>query len=153
MYKPCIAELGEMVDGQVQLAVMPPLAGRFEPIGRVVVDSREVEPRDVLWAFAAREEQRFAFVDQAFSRGALGVVLNGRRMEPWAGKFCVTVPDLAAALHRLMRCLRREDGTWPSDAFGQDEHTRWVLNAVWSNDAAALEAAVESLASRIASVA
>ena len=29
MYKPCIAELGEMVDGQVHLAVMPPLAGQF----------------------------------------------------------------------------------------------------------------------------
>jgi hypothetical protein len=154
MYNPCIAELGEMVDGRVHLAVMPPLAGMFEPIGQIVCDRRDVRPRDVLCAFTARDgRDELCYVDEAFSRGALGVILAGRRIEPWAGKFCVTVPDLAVALHRLMRCLQRDDGTWPAGVFGEDEHTRRLLSAVWGRDPVALQEAVESLTQRPASVA
>jgi len=153
MFNPSIADLAEMVDGHVQLGIMPPLAGMCEPIGRIVVDSREVRPRDVLWAFAARSHDVFCTVDEAYSRGALGVVVQGRRIEPWAGKFSVTVRDLAVALHRFLRCLQPDAGTWQAKLFADDEHTARVLDAVRQGDSEMLQEVVSRLEKRTASVA
>ena len=142
MHNLCVTELGEMVDGRVHLAVMPPLAGMFEPIGQIVFDSREVRPRDVFWAFTARGHDGSCYVDEAFSRGALGVIVSGRRIEPWAGKFCVTVPDSAVALHRLMRCLRRDDGTWPAGVFaptGRARHGRILSPSHWPSSGSSFQ--------------
>ena len=50
MFNLCISELSEITEGSVTLGAMPPLAGLFEPIGRIVVDVREVRSRDVLSA-------------------------------------------------------------------------------------------------------
>ena len=134
MFNLCIAELNDIIEGSVSLGAMPPLAGLFEPVGRVVVDVREVRNRDVLWMFESPSRQAGYQADDAFSRGALGVVVAGRRIEPWAGKFCVNVTDSIAALHRMMRCLRESDGNWPATVFGQDEVMRQIMRAVWQHD-------------------
>jgi len=153
MFHLCIAELSEIIEGSVSLGAMPPLAGLFEPVGRVVVDVREVRNRDVLWTFESQSQNACHQADDAFSRGALGVVVAGRRIEPWAGKFCASVADSIAALHRLMRCVRADDGNWPATVFGQDEAMREMMRAVWQHDLEAVRSIVECLDRRATSAA
>ena len=153
MFKLCIKELGEIINGSVSLGAMPPLAGLFEPVGRIVVDVREVRNRDVLWTFESTSHSACYQVDDAFSRGAAGIVMSGRRIEPWAGKFCVNVADSVAALHRMMRCVRADDGTWPPTVFGQDDAMREIMRAVWRQDLEPVRLLVERLDRRTTSAA
>lgn len=153
MFNLCIAELSEITEGSVSLGAMPPLAGLFEPIGRVVVDVRELQARDVLWTFESQSKYTYYQTEDAYARGATGVVTVGRRIEPWAGKFCINVADSIGAFHRLMRCLRTDKGSWPAAAFGQDETTQEMMRAVWSRDQRAIQAVVERLDQRAISAA
>ncbi len=153
MFNLCIAELGEIIHGQVRLGAMPPLAGMLEPIGRIVVDPHEIQPRDVLWTFAARRLPYTWPADEAFARGAMGVVGSKRNIEPWAGGFVIHVDDPQAALHRLMRCLRKADGTWPKHVFSNNEPSAQVLSAVWRRDDVELQSLIEALDKRAAAVA
>ena len=132
---------------------MPPLAGLFEPVGRVVVDVREARNRDVLWMFDSQSRHACYQADEAFSRGALGVVVAGRRIEPWAGKFCVNVANSIAALHRLMRCMRADDGNWPTTVFGQDDAMQEIMQSVWQRDLEAIRSIVARLDPRTTSAA
>ncbi len=153
MFNLCIAELSEIIEGSVSLGAMPPLAGLFEPVGRIVVDVREVRNRDVLWTFESQAQHACWQADDAFSRGALGIVVAGRKIEPWAGKFSATVADSVAALHRMMRCLRAKDGSWPAAIFGQDESMQEMMRAVWSRDLEAVRSIVGRLDHRATSAA
>ncbi|MCA9119108.1 MAG: hypothetical protein H6822_23195 [Planctomycetaceae bacterium] len=145
MFNLCIAELSEIVEGSVSLGAMPPLAGLFEPIGRIVVDIREVQRRDVFWTFEAKTKHACYQTADAYARGALGTVVVGRRIEPWAGTFCISVADSIGAFHRLMRCLRSKDGGWPAAIFGQDESTQEMMRAVWSRDEESVRTMIEQL--------
>lgn len=153
MFNLCIAELSEIIEGSVSLGTMPPLAGLFEPIGRIVVDVREIRNRDVLWTFESRSKQAYYQVEDAYARGAMGVVVGGRRIEPWAGKFCVNVSDLIGAFHRLMRCVRCQDGSWPTAVFGQDETMQETMQAIWTRDLEAVRAIIARLDRRAISAA
>ncbi|MEO8495496.1 MAG: hypothetical protein ABI614_10535 [Planctomycetota bacterium] len=153
MFNLCIAELSEIIEGGVTLGAMPPLAGLFEPVGRVVIDVREIRNRDVFWTFGSQSQHACYQADEAFARGALGVVVTGRRIEPWAGKFCVNVADSVAALHRMMRCLRVDGSNWPAAVFGQDESMQEMMQAVWSHDQEAVRSIVERLDQRATSAA
>lgn len=134
MFNLCIAELSEILEGSVSLGAMPPLAGLFEPIGRVVIDVREVRNRDVLWTFESRSKRAYYQAEDAYARGAMGVVVVGRKIEPWAGKFSVNVADSIGAFHRLMRCVRADNGSWPAAVFGQDESMQEMMQAIWKRD-------------------
>ena len=89
---------------------MPPLAGAFEPVRRVVLDSSDARPGDVYWAVTGRYFEGAALVENAFAHGALGAVASGRRIEPWAGKFTLEVEDANRALCRLAKCLVKNTG-------------------------------------------
>ena len=145
MFNLCIAELSEITEGSVSLGAMPPLAGLFEPIGRVVVDVREIQNRDVLWTFESRSRQFYYQVEDAYARGAMGVVVVGRRIEPWAGKFCLNVADSIEAFHRLMRCVRSDNGSWPAAVFGQDETMQEIMQAIWTRDLEAVRSCIVRL--------
>lgn len=150
MYRLNIAQLAEIVDGQVVLGLMPPLAGLFEPIGRMVVDCCELRPRDVFWGIASNAYDGTRNVDEAFSRGALGVVIAGRRMEPWAGRFCVQVADTTKALQRMLRCLSRGEREQSPPWYSDDELTLRVIEAVRRGDELALAECTQSLGRRMA---
>jgi len=143
-----IEQLGELADGRITLGAMPPLAGKLEPIGRIVFDPQLVGRRDIYWALSVGVFDGALFAGEAFSRGALGVVLAGRRIEPWAGSFCITVTDGLKSLHRLMRCLRTDRGTWPEKVFGADAQTARIVQAVWERNVRELESQTTQLASR-----
>lgn len=97
----CIAELHGVIGGDIQLGLMPPLAGKLEPIRRVVVDSAAARPGDVFWALVGPGYEGSRMAEEAFARGALGVVTSTRYIEPWAGKFSVRVADANEALCKL----------------------------------------------------
>ncbi len=103
----CIQELAEITGGHLHLGMMPPLGGGMEPIGRVVVDVTDVQPGDVFWEIQPAERGTAACADQAFAQGALGAVVAGRHVEPWAGKFSVAVEDASCALWQLAAWSRR----------------------------------------------
>lgn len=141
----CIADLQAIVDGRVVLGTMPPLAGLSETIGRVVLDPSAVRPRDVLWLLAKTSSEVIGCVNGAFSRQALGVVVAGMNVEPWAGKFCLTVPDTMAALRRLVRCCGAQPGARQPVVFSCDPLTNRVLGALRRNDDYALHECMEDL--------
>lgn len=152
MFNLCISELSDIIEGTVRLGAMPPLAGQFEPIGRIVADVQRLQNRDVLWMFESPACGSFQAED-AYARGALGVIVTDRVIEPWAGKFSVSVADSVKALHRLMRCLRAEDGRWPESVFGTDEATQGLMQAVWHEDTEAISSIISCLHQRATSVA
>jgi hypothetical protein len=101
MLRLCIGELAEITGGQLTLGSLPPLAGTFEPVRRVVVDSREVKAGDVFWGLVGENYDGARRAEDAFMRGALGVVVCGRHVEPWAGRFSLRVADANLALLHL----------------------------------------------------
>ena len=103
----CIGDLAEIIGGQLVLASLPPLAGPYEPVRRIVVESREVRSGDVYWGLAAPGYDGSHLAEDALLRGAFGVVVSGRHIEPWAGRFSILVPDANRALVELGRCLPR----------------------------------------------
>ena len=105
----CLRDITDVVGGQLRLGCLPPLDGELQPIHRIVTDSRDVRPGDLFWAVNILDNCGANFAELAFSRGASGVVVSGRRVEPWAGKFCVEVDDAYQALQRL--------GFWAREMF------------------------------------
>ena len=101
-----IGELAEVVGGCLRLGAMPPLDGDLEPVGPVVVESRHVQAGDVFWALDQAGEHGARFAEVAFSRDAAGAVVSRRRLEPWAGKFSIEVPDARLALWQLAAYMR-----------------------------------------------
>ncbi len=98
-----ISDIARISGGAVKLGDLPPLGGELEPVNRIVVDSRDVRHGDLFWAMPGGE----VYAEDAFSRGALGVVTSGRHVEPWAGKFSLLVDDTKWSLWQLAAALRR----------------------------------------------
>lgn len=86
---------------------MPPLAGEFEPVRRIVAEMGEVTEGDVYWALPRPGKADAQYIEEAFSRGALGVVVDGRRVEPWAGRFVLEVKDTERNLYDVAAWCRR----------------------------------------------
>lgn len=97
----CISDLQKILGGELTLGMMPPLAGKLEPLRRVVVDSSAARPGDVYWAITGPGYDGAQMAEEAYARGALGVVVSSRHVEPWAGKFTLRVEDSNAALYML----------------------------------------------------
>ena len=100
-----IGELADIVGGRLRLGSMPPLGGALEPVGRLSVDSTAVRPGEVYWALPTDCNEACA-AEAALARGAAGVIVAGRRVEPWAGTFSIEVDDTKWALWQLGRAVR-----------------------------------------------
>ena len=58
------------------------------PLGRIVADSRQIEPGDVFWALAGANHEATSFVEEALRRGAAGAVVppdTQERLGDWPG--------------------------------------------------------------------
>jgi UDP-N-acetylmuramyl pentapeptide synthase len=96
-----IGELAKAVHGSLSLGSLPPLAGPFEPVRRIVVESRLAKPGDVYWGLIVPGLDGALLAEDAYLRGAFGVVVSGRHVEPWAGRFSIQVQDANLALAEL----------------------------------------------------
>ena len=46
-------ELAEVIEGRLELGMLPPLGGRLEPIGHVTTNCEDVVPGSLYWAIAS----------------------------------------------------------------------------------------------------
>ena len=107
MWNLCLGRLIEVTEGEVTFGSLPPLAGDYQPIRRIVIDSRQVQTGDVYWEVETGLDGRSTTTsraEHALIRGALGAVVVGRRVEPWAGRFVLYVDDAIERLVSLIRC-------------------------------------------------
>ena len=92
----CLQDLADLMEARLVLGRMPPVAGAWTPITRVVFAATEVEPGDLLWCLdAGRCDEELAYF-----RGAAGVVTQ-KAIEPWPGRYALCVSDPAAVWRRL----------------------------------------------------
>lgn len=96
-----LADLHELLGGKLRLGAMPPCDGDTTLVGPVVVDSREVETDEVFWGLIGTRFNGAHFAEEAFVRGAAGVVVSGRRVEPWAGRWALEVEDAQKSMWEL----------------------------------------------------
>ncbi len=128
----CIRRLHDTIGGRLQMGSLPPLGGDIEPLGRVVVDVGSVSDGDIFWALESSPHDSAACAEEAFMRGALGAVVSGRSLEPWAGRFSIEVEDTCWALWQLASTVRRRYSGCVIAVVGPTSgaFTRNVLHAV-----------------------
>ena len=102
-----VKELATIVGGRLRLGKLPPLGGEYQPVGRVATNGRQVRTGEIYWGINEAGFQGADFAEMAFSLGASGVVVSGRRVEPWAGRFSIQVDDADAALRTFGRWVRQ----------------------------------------------
>ncbi|MBM4003342.1 MAG: hypothetical protein FJ295_08650 [Planctomycetes bacterium] len=100
----CIRDLVTILQGELTLGGMPPLGGELEPVGQIVDDLRRLRRGDLYWELPGRNRAR---AEEAFSRGAIGVIVGKRHVEPWAGCCSIRIDDHGKALWRLAKASRR----------------------------------------------
>jgi UDP-N-acetylmuramoyl-tripeptide--D-alanyl-D-alanine ligase len=100
-----LGELAVAAGGVVTMADMPHIEGASAPVGRVVIDSREVRPGDVFWAMPGKHHDGVQFANDAFARGAAGVVATAR-VTPWSGRWSMRVDDPLASLWQAAAAVR-----------------------------------------------
>lgn len=76
-------------------------------LGRVVIDSRKVEPDDVFWGLVGAKHNGNEFAGEAFRRGAAGAVV-GSPIDVPADRWAIRVDDTLEALHRWAARARRK---------------------------------------------
>ena len=97
-----IQDLVQLTHGQLRLAAMPHVDGAWVQVPRIVLDSRLIERGDLFW----RVEPQECDTQLAFFRGAIGLVTDGRPVEPWPGTFCLQVRDAVDSLQRFVDALQ-----------------------------------------------
>ncbi len=103
----CIRDLARIIGGRLRFGALPPLDGELAPVERIVLDWRVVEPGDVFWGIDAPNYKGSRYAEHAFIRGAFGVVVSGRTIEPWAGKFAIEAENANGALFKLTQATGR----------------------------------------------
>ena len=107
----CLHDLAELTGGKLRLAAMPPREGELARVQRFVLNANAAGEGDVYWCFGGRD----CSAELAYIRGALGVIVADRQLEPWPGRFSLLVDDPVAALQRLVKSLIRQEAVedWP----------------------------------------
>jgi UDP-N-acetylmuramoyl-tripeptide--D-alanyl-D-alanine ligase len=103
-----LVQLRDITGGQLRLATMPPRHGETTHVGPIVTDSRRVQADMVFWGLTGERFDGSCFAEDALVRGASGVVVAGRAIEPWAGRWSLRVEDGLKALCSLAAWQRRQ---------------------------------------------
>jgi UDP-N-acetylmuramoyl-tripeptide--D-alanyl-D-alanine ligase len=93
-----LAQLRDITGGELRLAAMPPRHGETTHVGPIVTDSRRIQSDMVFWALSGTNFDGSCFAEDALVRGASGVVVANRDIEPWPGRWSLRVEDGLAAL-------------------------------------------------------
>src|SRR4030095_5639526 len=93
-----LAQLRDITGGLLRMAAMPPRHGETTHVGPIVTDSRRVQSDMVFWGLRGPRFDGSCFAEDALVRGASGVVVAERDVEPWAGRWSLRVKDSLAAL-------------------------------------------------------
>lgn len=101
MFDLTLAQLPEIVSGRLRMATLPPRDGESARIGRIVTDTRQLAPGDVFWGLVGQRYDGSDFAAEAYERGASGVVVAGRYVQPWPGRWSLEVDNGLEALTRL----------------------------------------------------
>jgi UDP-N-acetylmuramoyl-tripeptide--D-alanyl-D-alanine ligase len=103
-----LAQLRDITGGRLRLAAMPPRDGELAHVGPIVTDSRRVQADTVFWGMKGARFDGACFAEDALVRGTAGVVVAGREIEPWAGRWALVVDDGLSALWRLAAWYRQQ---------------------------------------------
>ena len=101
MHEITLEKLNQIVGGKLRLATLPARHESLSLVGRVVTDSRQVQPGDVFWGMPGTRFDGSGFATDAFARGAVGVVVGQRYVQPWPKCWSLEVPDALQALQQL----------------------------------------------------
>ena len=96
-----VQQLHEIVGGRLRLATLAPPQGELARVGRAVTDSRQVHAGDVFWGLAGTRFDGAEFASEAYDRGASGVVVGRKYVQPAPGCWSLEVDDAVEALHKL----------------------------------------------------
>ncbi len=96
-----LAQLRDITGGRLRLAAMPPCHGELTEVGPIVTDSRRVQAEMVFWGLPGPRFDGSCFAEDALVRGASGVVVAGRDVAPWPGRWSLRVDDALKALWDL----------------------------------------------------
>jgi UDP-N-acetylmuramoyl-tripeptide--D-alanyl-D-alanine ligase len=107
MVKLTLAQLHQTLGGKLRVATLAPRLGEHTPVGRIVIDSRQVQPGDVFWGLPGSHVNGAEFAASAFTRGASGVVVGKKYVQPPPGCWSIQVEDAAQALVQLAAWNRR----------------------------------------------
>ena len=102
-----IRQLAAALRGTVHLGQPPPLYGLATVTHRIVFIPQAIQCGTVFWDLSPLCCASMCFPEEAFSRGAVGVI-SGRRMEPWAGQFAIQVTDHARSLQIARQLARHQ---------------------------------------------
>jgi len=103
-----LAQLRNITGGRLRLAAMPPRDGELAHVGPIATDSRRVQADTVFWGLKGARFDGACFAEDALVRGAAGVVVAGREIEPWAGRWALSVDDGLSALWKLAGWHRQQ---------------------------------------------
>jgi UDP-N-acetylmuramoyl-tripeptide--D-alanyl-D-alanine ligase len=94
-------QLHEIVGGRLRLATLAPRHGENARLGRIVVDSRQVQQGDVFWGLPGNTFNGGEFAGEALARGAQGVVVGKKYVQPAPRSWSLEVDDAQQALFKL----------------------------------------------------
>jgi UDP-N-acetylmuramoyl-tripeptide--D-alanyl-D-alanine ligase len=104
-----LRELEQLTGGRwLNLELVP---GQCDtPLGRVVIDSREVGQGDVFWALPGNRVDGSTFAADAFARGAAGIVSESEALSPPADRWALAVADSRRAMWQAAAGQRERFG-------------------------------------------
>jgi UDP-N-acetylmuramoyl-tripeptide--D-alanyl-D-alanine ligase len=110
MHGVTIKQLHEITGGRLRLATLPPRGGELARVRHVVIDSRQARRGDVFWGLVGTHLDGSHFATEAYARGAEGVVVGRKYVQPWPGCWSLEVDDSLKALEQLAAWNRRRHG-------------------------------------------
>jgi len=100
-----LGELQKTIGGTLQPGLDAECDASAQRLGRIVADSRQVEPGDVFWALVGPNHDGADFAGEAFARGAIGVVA-ARTVEAPSDRWVLSVDDSQRALNQWAKARR-----------------------------------------------
>ena len=108
MTQPNLHQLHTTLGGFLRRANDQETPAQQQPLGRVVTDSREVQPGDVFWALPGTQHNGAEFAEDAFARGASGVVTQQSVSAPPWGCWTLQVDNSLTALWQWAAWVRQQ---------------------------------------------